>query len=317
MSETVFVGESVRNRLESGCETTTPKDISSDYSPTYEYSDPETDSEEGDFFDDADQAGKVASKLPDTIMTAIQEADEFTIPSETFSIQTEITVVLRMAIVDWMIRVVTKVKLHRPTLYNAVYILDTVLSQKPVSRDDLHLLAASCLWTSTKVEETLVPNTSLAMFTKICQNKFSADDFISKEVLICPLMKGRLNYPRPWCFLEPFMEFAEMNEEDKPMVQYCLDLSLLGFDFVEIPAPVVTVAAIVASMKTFAPISKLTALIHYTGSLAEIINKMLHISWMIVEKKTSALFEIYTEQQIAEFTQRLHESVEHYSAKNV
>ena len=280
-----------------------------------EYSDPPSYSDDDSMFDSVAADNGLHSKLSDTVATAIEESNQFTIPRTSFSIQTETTASCRRAMVDWMIRVTTRVKWHKPTLYNAVYILDKILSRVPVKRCDIYLLSATCLWISTKLEESAMPN--LRLFLKICQNKFVAEDFTKKEYEICPLMNGRFNYPRPAFFLEPFIEEIGAPEDAKLMAQFCLDASLLSFEFIEVPAPVVTVVAIAAAMGDVCPIKRLCAAAQCDANLPYfcVVMTWMYQSALIVLEGKTALSELYTAEQIQQFTKQLEGSLGYYSHK--
>ena len=280
-----------------------------------EYSDPTFYSDDDSLFDSVGSGPDTHSKLSNTILTAIEESNQFTIPRVSFAIQKETTVSCRRAMVDWMIRVTTRVKWHKLTLYNAVYVLDKILSRIEVKRSDIYLLSATCLWISTKLEETSGP--SLPFFLRICQNKFKAEDFTMKECEICPLVNGRFNYPRPVFFLRPFLEEINASEEVERMAQFCLDASLLSFEFIEVPAPVVTVVAIAASMGDQCPIRRLCAAAQCDADLPyfSAVMTWMHQSAVIARDGTTALSELYKAEEIQQFTAKLESSVVHYSQK--
>ena len=98
-----------------------------------------------------------------------------------------ITPKMREILVDWLIEVQQEYKLHRKTLFLAVSYIDRVLgSSMPLTKRDLQLLGATCMWIAAKFEELMAP--SLRDFEYICEASYRAP-----EVRV---MHTSLSYPR-------------------------------------------------------------------------------------------------------------------------
>lgn len=79
-----------------------------------------------------------------------------------------ITPKMREILVEWLIEVQQEYKLHRKTLFLAVSYIDRVLgSSMPLTKRDLQLLGATCMWIAAKFEELMAP--SLRDFEYICE----------------------------------------------------------------------------------------------------------------------------------------------------
>ncbi len=82
----------------------------------------------------------------------------------------------RTVLVDWMIEVHYKFKLHRETLYLAVYVLDEFLARtiKRVAVKEMHLVGLTALFLASKYEEMFIPE--LRDLTFICDGRFGESD---------------------------------------------------------------------------------------------------------------------------------------------
>lgn len=251
------------------------------------------------------------------VVTAIHESVAFTLPRSAF-LQTEGLTMRRCAIVDWMMRVITKLKYRRETLYNAVYILDKIFTKKVVDIDDVYIIASTCLWMSMKVEETKPASGPILekVFLRISSGKNTAEDFLQMERDICTMINGMLFYPRPIFFLTPLADEIGVGDAGRVMARFFLDVSLFVFDFVEFPAPVMVVAALAAAMGSSCPIRRLCMVAQCDENLPyliEIMAMIRDISRSVLTGHCDAINELYTKEQITEFTTTIEGSIEHYS----
>ncbi|OHT12183.1 cyclin A [Tritrichomonas foetus] len=275
------------------------------YDSDDEYSDPIMDEEE-----DLDD---MLMKLPVVLPTSVTEAKLFVLPSDSFiQVQTEINIVSRLAIIDWLLRIVLKVKFQRGTLFNAVYILDRILATKPVSADSLQLTSIVCLWISAKVEEASNIS-SLPIFLTICQNQFTSEQFRTKELEIFGILNGRLNFPTSQLFIHPLLTAID-SESEFEAVQFFLDLSLMEFELICYPTPLIAVAAIAAAMGQKCPLKKLLSLISFDSSKDAIvaIKKLADAATFVLERKNTAMYSVYDEGWLQEMKDNVEKSVQFF-----
>ena len=270
-----------------------------------EYSDPCVEEEESN--DD------LTMKLPDIVKEAIKESKHFMIPSESFTnTQKEINITSRLAAIDWLLRIVLKVQYQRGTLFNAVYMLDLILSKKSIAIDDLQLTSITCLWISAKVEE-IADMGSLQIFLKICKDQFTPEQFVAKELEIFKLLDGRFNFPTAQIFVHPLLK--AIGSVDKiETVQFYLDLSLMDFDLICYPSPVVAVAAIAAAMGNRCPLRKLLKLINFDSTQDAIvaIKKIAYIATFVLERKNTAMYSVYDSEMLQKMKSNVEKSLQYF-----
>jgi hypothetical protein len=95
------------------------------------------------------------------------------------------TLVFRNEMLDWIRMVCLKLNLYDSTYFTAVDIFDEVLDRfnSSLSNDDLLLIAITCIFISSKIEET-TPLPLAWITDNLGQNKFEKDDYLMTELLI-------------------------------------------------------------------------------------------------------------------------------------
>lgn len=273
-----------------------------------EYSDPSIDE-----YDD-DECSDPSQFVHKIIPTAIAESREMVVESESFQkVQKEITISLRLSIIDWLLRIVLKLNYQRNTLYNAVWILDRILSKESVSADDLQLTSIVCLWMTAKIEN-ISSMSSIQEFLSICNNKFTSDQFKKKELQVFQLIDGRLNYPTSQLFMHPLMKGIECENDNIQKVQFFLDMSLMEYQLISYPSPLITVAAIAAVLGERCPILRLFALIscEVTPDLLEIIKKIAEITYYTLENKNTAMYTVFDEEWLQQMKEIIQKSLQYF-----
>ena len=86
-------------------------------------------------------------------------------------IPTEVKDTSRAFLVEWIIDVHRKFRLHPETLYVTVSIIDRFLSKQQIKKSQLHILGVTSLLISTKYEEIYPPD--LKELLQVSENKFT------------------------------------------------------------------------------------------------------------------------------------------------
>ncbi|ORC87428.1 putative CYC2-like cyclin, putative,cyclin 6 [Trypanosoma theileri] len=129
--------------------------------------------------------------------------------------QPEINEKMRMILVDWLIDVHLKFKLHPETMYLAVNILDRYLScvntkRSPgtyVARSQLQLVGITAMLLAAKYEEIWPPEVKECVH--ISANTYSREEVIKMERGICAALSFRLTVPTPFPFLVRLLSVVE------------------------------------------------------------------------------------------------------------
>jgi len=84
---------------------------------------------------------------------------------------------MRQILVDWMLQIHLRFQLCSETLHLSIAMLDRVLSDTPISKDNLQLLGVTCMFIAAKFEEIYVPN--IKDFVYIAANIFTKKRYAS------------------------------------------------------------------------------------------------------------------------------------------
>ncbi|CAJ1032893.1 Cyclin, N-terminal domain/Cyclin, C-terminal domain containing protein, putative [Leishmania lindenbergi] len=120
--------------------------------------------------------------------------------------QPEINEKMRMILVDWLIDVHLKFKLHAETMYLAVNLIDRYLSCANnkadrttfVPRAQLQLVGVSAMLLASKYEEIWPPEVKECVH--ISANTYTREEIIQMERSMCTALSFRLTVPTPYPF---------------------------------------------------------------------------------------------------------------------
>eukprot|EP00758_Cryptobia_borreli_P006164 Tbor_TRINITY_DN5097_c1_g1::TRINITY_DN5097_c1_g1_i1::g.14008::m.14008/K05868/CCNB1; G2/mitotic-specific cyclin-B1 len=113
--------------------------------------------------------------------------------------QTEVTEKMRAIVVDWLVDVMQKFRLHAETFYLAVEIMDCYLAVATTTRSQLQLVGITSLLLAAKYEEMWAPD--LRECVKITANTYNRDDILKMERAIAGALQFRFTVPTPYPFL--------------------------------------------------------------------------------------------------------------------
>lgn len=87
---------------------------------------------------------------------------------------------MRSVLMNWLVDVHLKYKLHPQTFFITANLIDSYLSANPVHRNELQLVGITALWIAAKYEETYqVPK--IANLVYICDSTYSEAQILSME----------------------------------------------------------------------------------------------------------------------------------------
>ena len=94
-------------------------------------------------------------------------------------IQFDINEKMRQVLIDWLIDVHYKYKMHQQTLAMAVNIIDRYLSEVAVPRSSLQLVGITAIFMAAKYEEIYPPD--ISDYVRVCNETYSAEEIIDFE----------------------------------------------------------------------------------------------------------------------------------------
>jgi hypothetical protein len=244
-------------------------------SATDEYSDPDVDDSSGEADDyseeflDVDirnmqQPWKVA-KYAERIMAAAQrDIPTLHLSSELIrTTQRSITTEDRKAAIASILQIQRKLGMTSDTLFQSVTYFNAALARQAVAQDRLALLALTCLWMGSKIEEGRGPK--LTDILCICPGKYTPDDFVTCERHVIALLDFRLCHPTAKLFLRRLIDSIHGEEEIVIVSNFFCDLSLIPIEFLDFTPDVIALAAVCLGKLTigaFCPTKRLMAYGH-------------------------------------------------------
>ncbi|ORC85769.1 putative cyclin [Trypanosoma theileri] len=124
--------------------------------------------------------------------------------------QPEISERMRMILIDWLVDVVIKFKLHAETYYLAVDIVDRYLGAKEVGRAKLQLVGITAILLAAKHEEIWPPGIKDCVF--ICANTYTAQEVFAMERDIAITLRFKLTVPTTYPLACRFLEWEDSDQ---------------------------------------------------------------------------------------------------------
>lgn len=161
-----------------------------------------------------------------------READEELTPRHGYmSYQTDVNDRMRAILIDWLIDVHYKYRLHAETLFLAINIVDRFLSRRCVPRARLQLVGVTAMWIACKRQEIWVPE--LRDFVYITDSAYTTDDILFCETEVLRVLKFRLEVPTVYIFATHLLRHLQIEETNNVwyLTMYLLERSLQEYHF--------------------------------------------------------------------------------------
>lgn len=156
--------------------------------------------------------------------------------------QVEITPLMRMILVDWLVEVHKKFVLVPDTLYLTITIIDRYLSRVRLAKSRLQLLGVTALLIASKYEEIHPPEVKDLVY--ITDRLYTCQDVIDMEVTILTELGFQISGPTAYPFLVRFLFVTRATPTAKIAANYYMERFLQEYDFVN-HRPSVVAAAVV------------------------------------------------------------------------
>eukprot|EP01079_Euglenida_sp_SAG-EU17-18_P002030 gene2030-3024_t len=200
-------------------------------------------------------------------------------------VQAEISPKMRSVLIDWMVDVHLKFKLHPETLFLAVDILDRFLSVKTVQRSKLQLAGIGSLLIASKYEEIYAP--TLRNLITISGNAYSRNDLIHMELVILHELKYEITRPTAYQFIVRLCQVGSADSRMRQTCLYMLELALLESQCAAMyPSELAAVVVHASQTLLKQPVVWDTNMAHYSGHEESKIKT--HSSQMVESAKNQA-----------------------------
>lgn len=183
----------------------------------------------------------------DRMYNIYYEMEDIYSPKPYMNIQKEITIRMRSILVDWLVEVHHKFKLHPSTLWLCVNILDRYLERVPTQKTQLQLVGVSALFIACKYEEIYPPEVRDCVH--ITDNAYDREEVLKMEGDILKELNYQICVPTCYHFLTRYLNCIQASERTQLLASYYAERNLQEYDMLLNSPHLFAAAAIYAAIK--------------------------------------------------------------------
>ncbi|XP_074022241.1 G2/mitotic-specific cyclin-B1 [Numenius arquata] len=188
---------------------------------------------------------------------------------------------MRAILMDWLVQVQMKFRLHQETLYMAVGIIDCFLQNNTVSKKMLQLVGITAMFIASKYEEIFPPH--VGDFVYVTDHTYTTFQICQMEMKILRALDFFLGRPVPPHFLRRASKIAEVDLEQHTLAKYLMELSIVDYDMVHFPPSKTAAAASCLALKLLNGCEWTPTLQHYTSYTEhDLLPVMQHLAKNII-----------------------------------
>ena len=163
--------------------------------------------------------------------------------------QKDINVQMRAILIDWLIEVHYRFKLKNETLFQTVWIIDTYLSYRHITRAKLQLLGIASLLISCKSQEIYYPQTK--EFINITDGAYVKNELIEMENNVLKVLNFNIVSPTSNDFYNIISKAFNFDKIQFYLGKYFLESSLVDYQMLKYSPSVIAVSCAYIVMKFF------------------------------------------------------------------
>jgi hypothetical protein len=150
---------------------------------------------------------------------------------------------MRAVLIDWLIEVHQKFKLHTETMFATVGLIDRYLAQAPpIARNKLQLVGITAMFVAAKYEEIFAPECGDFVF--ISDSAYEKQELLKMEAKMLATLGFHLTAPSPHVFLLRLVHVTRIaGSHAEHLAHYLLELTLPGAAFLAHKPSVLAAAA--------------------------------------------------------------------------
>jgi cyclin B len=197
----------------------------------------------------AEDAGDLSEYIRDRRW---RESEMMLAPTPGFmeTVQKDTNARTREILVDWLVELHLKLKLHADVIYITVQLLDRFLSLKSVHRTKLTLVGCTAMMLACKYDEDKM-EPQIGDFIYMTANAFDKSQFITMESIMLATLQFRLTRPSILNFVQLYNKVSHANETTTMLSEYLCELTLQKMDLIfERPSMVAAGAVYLSRMLT-------------------------------------------------------------------
>jgi cyclin B len=263
---------------------------------------PPEDADSGDFDGaarHADNPQHVAEYAHD-IFRNLQRDEPMGLPSPNYmERQVQVNAKMRAILVDWLVDVHKKYKLHAETLFLAVSLIDRYLELQVTAQRHLQLVGVTALLVAAKFEEVYPPQ--IKDFVYVTDKAYSREDILQMEVSMLRVLQFKICRPTAINFLERYQLINGCTDAHRDLAQYLLELTLVDYKMIKYAPSHLAAAAILLSNKLLGRPAWTPAAVRHTrfteSMLRECAKEMCYDLEMAEQSQLQAVRKKYSQQK--------------------
>jgi len=150
-------------------------------------------------------------------------------PGSWMMIQAEVTVCMRIALLEWMVDVSRSLEFSLETWCLGVNYLDRFLCEQPISKDCLQLAGLSALWLGAKQGELSPP--CIFELVALCSDTYTATNFKHMELIMLAKLKFNLAAPTVAFFMNNLVVIEEESDWSWDLSRHLVEMVLQNQEF--------------------------------------------------------------------------------------
>jgi len=152
-------------------------------------------------------------------------------PGSWIGIQVEVTVCMRVTLLEWMVDVSRSLEFSLETWCLGVNYLDRFLCVQPISKDCLQLAGLSALWLGAKQGELSPP--CIFELIALCSDSYTATNFKHFELIMLAKLKFNLAAPTVAFFMNNLVVVEEERDWSWDLSRHLVEMVLQDQDFAQ------------------------------------------------------------------------------------
>ena len=186
-------------------------------------------------------------RLDDMFQTYYDQEEQFTPKHGYMENQKEINNKMRAILVDWLVEVHHKFKLHTATLWLGVNIMDRYLEAEPVQRHDLQLVGVTALLIACKYEEIYPPEVKECVY--ITDYAYQREQVLSMETAILTRLNFEICVPTGYHFLSRYFDVINASERTRCLANFYAERNIQEYDMLKFKPHVYAASALFLALK--------------------------------------------------------------------
>ena len=186
-------------------------------------------------------------RLDDMFQTYYDQEEQYTPKHGYMENQKEINNKMRAILVDWLVEVHHKFKLHTATLWLGVNIMDRYLEAEPVPRQELQLVGVTALLIACKYEEIYPPEVKDCVY--ITDFAYNKDQVLNMETEILKRLNFEICVPTGYHFLSRYFEVINASERTRCLANFYAERNIQEYDMLKFKPHVYAASALFLALK--------------------------------------------------------------------